>query len=257
MLNDEIERALVQLREVIANAIRAEQATDELTKLPNNLALTEHIDRAIRGDTRFWLAFVEIDHFKKVNLRFGHEAANLLLQRLASTLAERAVAFEPRPVAFRAHGDEFYLLGAFPNRRGASALLDAFLDDLRRTVQELRVQATAVDEPMSCTVSVGWASDEDLLGAGVELSDLALREAVEQANGAAKRRGRNRVVRFSSDIHAEVTLAERDMCGECRTNFTADIPQERAGSADMYCPNCGARIPRAVRGSVAVPEAEV
>jgi hypothetical protein len=80
---------------------------DELTGLPARRALLRDLD-GLRG--RFTLAMVDVDHFKRINDRHGHEVGDQVLRLVATRLAAA-----PGPgKAYRYGGEEFTLL--YPGR---------------------------------------------------------------------------------------------------------------------------------------------
>jgi diguanylate cyclase (GGDEF)-like protein/PAS domain S-box-containing protein len=85
--------------------------TDELTGLCNrrrgNQVLQREIDRARRSAEPFSLILLDIDHFKHVNDRFGHEAGDRILVEVAELLRAR---IRRTDVAARWGGEEFALI---------------------------------------------------------------------------------------------------------------------------------------------------
>lgn len=86
--------------------------TDALTGLSNRRAFDEAIQtevvRARRSCQPLSLVYMDLDNFKQVNDRAGHEAGDAVLQQLAKAMAEVRRANVDR--AFRVGGDEFALL---------------------------------------------------------------------------------------------------------------------------------------------------
>jgi diguanylate cyclase (GGDEF)-like protein len=68
------------------------------------LALRHEIDRALRADGRFVIAFVDVDGMKTVNDRDGHAAGDHVLKRLVWTMRSNLRSFDP---VVRYGGDEF------------------------------------------------------------------------------------------------------------------------------------------------------
>jgi diguanylate cyclase (GGDEF)-like protein len=98
---------------------------DGLTGLPARRALTEALQR-VNG--KFTIAMVDVDHFKKLNDRYGHDVGDQVLRMLASRLAK--VSSGGR--AFRYGGEEFAIL--FPGDRVEECLPE--LETLRQSVED-------------------------------------------------------------------------------------------------------------------------
>jgi diguanylate cyclase (GGDEF)-like protein len=162
--------------------LRTEAVTDELTKLYNRRYLLdryrEEQSRAIRNRHTLAAIMLDIDRFKTVNDRYGHDAGDVVLRKLAGLI--RAVV-RAEDIVARYGGEEFcVLLPEIP-------LPDAeqVAERLRLTIREhLLPEEAGVSR---ITVSVGMAfllPDEE----GTELFTRA-----DQAMFAVKRRGGNRV----------------------------------------------------------------
>ena len=121
-----VEQALSALRTAIGKRVEAEHLRDGLTNLGSDVALKEWLEEQIEDGTSFFIGFLEVDRFKTVNDKFGYQNADEFLKRLADELRFFAKGNEALEcVAFRAHGDEFYLAGRMPEEE-ASTLTDLF-----------------------------------------------------------------------------------------------------------------------------------
>ncbi len=153
---------------------------DALTRLPSRRALDEDSDKLPR---RFVVAMVDIDHFKKLNDRHGHDVGDQALAAVASVLA--GVGGGGR--AYRYGGEEFVIV--FPRRR--MDRVEATVEALRKRIQDrrIRVRGTkASGSSLSVTVSIGVAA------AGPELRGFErVLKAADKALYRAKRGGRNQV----------------------------------------------------------------
>ncbi|WP_161928883.1 GGDEF domain-containing protein [Pseudomonas yangonensis] len=162
-----------------------EQATtDALTGLPNRLKLAEVFDRerahALRNGTPLSLVFLDIDHFKQINDRFGHEVGDRALAHFATVLAHR---LRINDLFCRLGGEEFAVL--LPNSTATQARDIAENLRERLAAEPLTFDGSAL--PM--TLSAGVAS----FGTDGQTLD-ALMLAADRRTYAAKRAGRNRVI---------------------------------------------------------------
>ncbi|MGI9027087.1 MAG: diguanylate cyclase domain-containing protein [Burkholderiaceae bacterium] len=84
---------------------------DTLTGIPNRHQFNEKLNRALlaaeRDDTPLALMFLDIDHFKQINDRYGHGGGDALLKEFAQRLAE---CMRPTDAVARLAGDEFVVL---------------------------------------------------------------------------------------------------------------------------------------------------
>ncbi|MTI64048.1 MAG: diguanylate cyclase [Methylophaga sp.] len=158
---------------------------DSLTGLRNRRffddALARDIQLAKRNQTPLSLLVCDIDHFKRFNDEFGHDAGDAALQAVAETLQQY---FRESDIPCRFGGEEFVVL-----------MRDAEPEDARAKAEKLKEAVQALDiryrgEKLShLTISIGIASltDRDMD------AETLLRQA-DQALYAAKQGGRNRVV---------------------------------------------------------------
>ncbi len=151
-----------------------ESRTDPLTGLLNRRGLFETLAEP-RKDEPTHVAMLDIDHFKAVNDKRGHEAGDLALTSIASLLTSQVRAGD---LCCRWGGEEFIIVLAGSKDADAMALAER--------VREA-VAAMIVGAAFGVTVTIGVAA--------IEAGEL--REAVAAADRAlydGKRRGRNRVV---------------------------------------------------------------
>ncbi|NOX21036.1 MAG: GGDEF domain-containing protein [Nitrospirae bacterium] len=107
--------------------------TDDLTKLFNsrylNRTLDIEVERSNRYNTSVSLIFMDIDHFKDVNDRYGHLVGSKLLTELAQLLLSRLRSVD---IVARYGGDEFVIV--LPQTSSKYAAMIA--ERLRKTVAE-------------------------------------------------------------------------------------------------------------------------
>jgi diguanylate cyclase len=165
---------------------RREADIDCLTGLPNRRAFEREYLRAVenaRADgSPLHVAICDIDRFKSVNDRFGHEAGDGLLRAVASMLGECAT---DGCFVARHGGEEFVLLLRGPSREDSVARVDA----VRAALAARRFISRRNRLPIgTISFSAGMA---DVLAEADSRSALARADA---ALYRAKESGRNRVV---------------------------------------------------------------
>jgi diguanylate cyclase (GGDEF)-like protein len=109
---------------------------DALTELPNRRHLVERCERALRSarqsDENLALLLIDLDHFKPINDRHGHDAGDLLLQQIGRRLREQVRGSD---TVARLGGDEFaVLIGGEDAQRYAEDVAERLLAELARPV---------------------------------------------------------------------------------------------------------------------------
>ena len=164
-------------------AAESEARTDQLTQLPNRRYFDEYcrlIASRRRSTDRVAIVTIDVDHFKLLNDRYGHQVGDVVLRSIANAI-QCSVRDEDVPVRFG--GEEFLVL----LRNPAEGVALEIGERIRQGVRQLDLSDAGVGERV--TVSVGVASGQ--------FSDEAIDEIVERADRAlysAKRTGRDRVV---------------------------------------------------------------
>lgn len=105
----ERERLLVALQQA-NSSLATTVLTDAMTQLPNRRALLEDMQRRLASnqeDQALIVASVDLDNFKPINDRFGHDVGDLLLQAVAKRLRRM---LRDSDIAARIGGDEFVVL---------------------------------------------------------------------------------------------------------------------------------------------------
>jgi diguanylate cyclase (GGDEF)-like protein/PAS domain S-box-containing protein len=142
--------ASLQLRETL----REQSIRDPLTRLFNRRFLEESFERELQIASRkkqsVAVLFLDLDHFKRFNDTFGHDAGDLVLQSLADVFRN---FFRATDLCCRYGGEEFAVILPESSSRDAAARADA----LRSEVRGLRLQYKK--QPLgTLTLSVGVAA---------------------------------------------------------------------------------------------------
>jgi diguanylate cyclase (GGDEF)-like protein len=163
--------------------LRAMASTDPLTQLLNRRAMGEAVQRessrASRGDHPLSFLMCDLDHFKAINDRSGHEAGDDVLRAVSQVLAQGVRECD---YVARWGGEEF--LAALPDTDIEHARMAA--ERLRATVEALRIENNG--ERLTIQVTIGVST---------MLAGESAMQAISRADDAlyeGKRVGRNRVV---------------------------------------------------------------
>lgn len=170
-----------------------EAANEELGRLAQSDPLTGLLNRrgfhqlfepalraALRGGHALSVAMIDIDHFKRINDRLGHEMGDRVLCGVATMLRERLRASD---VVARIGGEEFAVMLPGTDIAGARVIAQALVEGVAAHWKEAFGPVT---------ISVGLAG----CGAGVT-QPAALLARADAALYEAKGQGRNRVVAFT------------------------------------------------------------
>lgn len=175
---------LLMCMERITQQWREAATTDYLTGLPNRLAFTNDAARLIATTKQgVAIAMLDVDHFKQVNDRYGHDAGDAALKSLAASLR---VALRAEDVCARMGGEEFALAYRVPDSRAALELAERVRHHIERGT------FTVQDESKHITASIGLAFR--VVGDDKENVLEPMLKAADGALYAAKSGGRNCVV---------------------------------------------------------------
>jgi diguanylate cyclase (GGDEF)-like protein len=165
--------------------LRRQALTDPLTGAFNRRRMEQTLEQMVEQGKRRApnnaMLMIDIDHFKAINDRLGHEAGDQVLRQMVAVIGGRKRIVDQ---LFRIGGEEFILLLLETNTIDAVALAD----DLR-----LRVEQAPLLQDQKVTVSVGIS---------VQRVDQSAEDWIKCADSAlyrAKRNGRNRVEIMESD----------------------------------------------------------
>ena len=160
---------------------------DPLTGIFNRRTMAELAHKAVAASKRHGRALsllvLDIDHFKRINDQFGHEAGDLALRRVVELIRGE---LRESDLFARIGGEEFAVVLPEADEASATAMAE------RVRLRLFNAGFAISGWPVELQVSIGVGS------LGPEISDLeTLFRHTDRAMYAAKRTGRNRVVSVS------------------------------------------------------------
>jgi diguanylate cyclase (GGDEF)-like protein len=171
---------------------------DALTDLPNRRYLIERTESALanakRHEEPLALLLIDLDHFKPINDRFGHDAGDEMLRTIGRRLRQHVRGGD---AVARLGGDEFAVLIG-----GADAETEA-CDLARRLLEELAAPMCYGAEQLTVSISIGIA-----LFPRHARHFSGLYQTADQALYKVKARGRSGMVLFGEDgeLSSEASL---------------------------------------------------
>lgn len=171
-----------EMNEVMLQA-KEQAITDDLTGLYNRRHLMKILRRqqalACRGDYVFSLCFVDLDHFKQVNDRYGHKAGDEVLQTFAD-IARNSVREED--FVARLGGEEFVLVLVQTSLDGAVQVAER----LRESMERARLDILDPGHRVTASIGVTQYRPKEPIEETMHRADIAVY--------SAKNHGRNRLV---------------------------------------------------------------
>jgi len=173
--NRELENAYARMEELAQ--------TDPLTGLLNRRAMISRIEveisRAQKEDGAFCLALIDIDHFKHINDRYGHEAGDRALVMVAETAGR---LLRTSDCCARWGGEEFLVLLPQTDLDGGRSLSER----VREEVAATRIECEGARFGVTLTIGLSPFEPGANLNSCIRMADRALYQG--------KHSGRNRVV---------------------------------------------------------------
>jgi diguanylate cyclase (GGDEF)-like protein len=158
-------------------------STDSLTEIFNHGHFKSMLKREFSRHSRYGsmasLVMIDIDHFKRVNDTYGHQAGDMVIRRVAEVIRKHARDVD---VVGRYGGDEFAVVLPDTDKAGTRV----FCERLREGVEAMEVVYEG--HSIRCTLSLGVA---DLSRPAHDFVTLV--EWADQALYVAKKNGRNQV----------------------------------------------------------------
>ncbi|PLW76664.1 sensor domain-containing diguanylate cyclase [Cohaesibacter celericrescens] len=196
-------------------ALRHEVLTDPLSGIGNrryaDISLENMYESLKRDNVPFGVLFVDVDNFKSINDKWGHDIGDRVIATVAKTLS---VVLRPLDVACRWGGDEYVILISNASLEGLAAIG-------KRIIHLIEESWFALDDDVvSFSASIG--------GALSKKSDTAksILERADKQLYLSKENGRNC---FHLDDIAIVTTSSENSLAE-DTKLTPPSPQHRSTS---------------------------
>jgi diguanylate cyclase (GGDEF)-like protein len=168
--------------EVLNGQLQEMVVTDPLTELPNHramaMALEQEIERSEKDGFSCSLLFLDIDHFKGLNDKYGHPAGDYALHKFSQIAQMQLRATD---IVGRWGGEEFIVI-----------LPETSLKEAQHIAERLRIAVSQhtfeIERGLHLSCSIGLASYPEQAATGEGLLSTA-----DQAMYLAKHRGRNQV----------------------------------------------------------------
>lgn len=182
LANKQLEKELAK-KEALEKHLKHLASTDPMTELLNRRAFFDVCDKTIKrvasNDEELTCLIIDIDHFKKINDTYGHDAGDEVIITIAKLIIDNT-----RTMDFigRIGGEEFSIL--MPNTDKESAFIIA--DRLRENVAKHKILLDSAYINITVSIGLSYLTHEDVnIHTLLKRADTALYEAKES--------GRNQV----------------------------------------------------------------
>ena len=171
--------------------LKEQSIVDQLTGLYNRRYLDDSSENIVAGikrrGTNLGILMLDIDHFKEVNDKYGHDNGDIVLKNVAKQIRK---SIRSSDIAIRFGGEEFIAL-LIDIRQGEGLEI---AEKIRKAVESspLEIPGGVV---LKKTISIGvceFPADTEKFWQAVKYADVAMYEAKEN--------GRNKVTRFAKDM---------------------------------------------------------
>lgn len=198
-LDREVEGNQRRLEEINARLLESEaRATylahhDALTGLPNRLAFLKKLEDSLDAHDGLRVGIVDLDGFKEVNDRYGHQAGDELIRNAGRRIAETV---GPDAFVARLGGDEFAILFA------STAGRDATLALARAVVDSFLAPFAILGVSVACSASLGMT----FASGDCRLTPVEPMRQADIALYAAKGNGKQQVAVFDEGMDSSIRL---------------------------------------------------
>jgi diguanylate cyclase (GGDEF)-like protein len=172
---------------LMENLARHDPLTNCLSRTEILYRISEEINRSLRNKHAFSLLEIDIDHFKNVNDRYGHQIGDEVLQALIRNSKEILRSID---MIGRIGGEEFLILLPETELEGATQFAERLRSHIAHQTNEMSIEV-----PISITISIGVSVFDPRWHSEITQAEM-LKKLIRQADAAmyqAKNEGRNRV----------------------------------------------------------------
>lgn len=182
---EQLESLICALHYPLRNALLYSEAVhaahkDPLTGIGNRAAMTttlhRELEKAFRHNRSLGVIMMDVDHFKKINDKYGHSIGDYVLQSLVEC-AEKSVRISD--MMFRYGGEEFVIVLPETDETGVLRLAKR----IRRRVEKLETRIQGQTIPVTVSIGITTLQETDDQKSFIARADEALYKA--------KRDGRN------------------------------------------------------------------
>ncbi len=151
--------AFISLREInkLHYHLKKQAVTDTLTGLYNRALLQDSLETAIhqslRAQTPISLIMIDIDHFKEINDRYGHDIGDTTLKAISNYLKKY---FRESDMVFRIGGEEFLILLHNTNKTDCLAVSEKLREGIEQLSPTLDCRVTASIGISSFQPEMNW-----------------------------------------------------------------------------------------------------
>jgi len=190
----------------LTDELRDIAARDPMTQLLNRRGLTDALQSYFnsRKAVPAHLLIVDVDHFKRINDTYGHQAGDSVLCHVAQVLGGTARRGD---LVGRMGGEEFVVVSLDCDLEGVMHLAER----LRAAVERQAIKLTDSDDALQCTITIGVSREF----ASAHAFEDAMREA-DAALYRGKAAGRNRI-ELAPGAHCDQSTQVMGTSTTCQT----------------------------------------
>ncbi len=137
---------------------------DPLTGAFNRSTLTPHLDRVVESTAPTTLLALDVDHFKSINDRFGHDTGDQVLRAIADVMRSFD---DPDTTVYRIGGEEFLMVVERTDAAAARHRAELLLEHIRERV-------LLDDQPVTASVGLAHLERGETIREWLERADRAM-----------------------------------------------------------------------------------